>query len=175
MFFSPSSSQAVQIDHLVFHAENVGEAALGQRGDATASGRLQNRASCANLSANAGPCGRELKSCPYRCPYPGPRASCSRWRPWEAVRLISSLALDFLVTQSSLRLRAVTTRFPCFGPWYLDLAQVPITRSPDLPITRSDLILHHLHQMRNLGDHAADGRRIFPLYHLVQPGKAQAL
>ena len=30
MFFSPSSSQAVQVHYLVFHAENVGKSALGQ-------------------------------------------------------------------------------------------------------------------------------------------------
>src|ERR1700749_581162 len=64
-----------------------------------ASGRLQNRASCANPNGNAGLYGRVWTSCPYRCPCPGQPASCWMSRLWAVVSLINSLALYFPFTQ----------------------------------------------------------------------------
>src|SRR6476646_5070475 len=106
-----------------------------------ASGHLQSRASCASLSGTAGLCGRVLKSCPFHCPCPGPRVSCWTWRPLEAVSLISSLALDFLLRNH---------RWSACDDYSVSLFLIwQFTHLPNL-------LFQDLHQVRNLGDHAAN-------------------
>src|SRR5215472_13824588 len=50
-----------------------------------------------------------------------------------------------------------------------------IALSCRLSACRSRLSLHDLHQVRNLGDHPANGGRVRALNHLIQPGKSQPL
>src|SRR6478736_1864992 len=139
-----------------------------------ASVRLQSRASCASLIWSAGLYGRALTSCPCRCPCPGPRAFCWTWRPWEAVSSINSLALEFPLSIRNYR-RFVTCGNDSVA-LLVAIARTAKKIAKELSIWQllvSLLLLKYLYQMRDLGHHSTNGGRIFPLNHLVQPGKTK--